>query len=66
MKAEIIRGKLIAVDGEELTIATSDYPEGQIYESEGLGIDEKWMKTWLGEWADWVIIDRIVKGVRGT
>ena len=32
MKAEIIRGKLIAVDGEELTIGSSDYPEGNNYE----------------------------------
>lgn len=65
MKAEIIRGNLIAVDGEELTIGSSDYPEGKNYESEGLNIDEEWVKTWLGGWADWVIIGGVIKSVRG-
>lgn len=65
MKAEIIRGKLITVNEERLTIASADIPEGEVYPSEGLVIDEKWAKIWLGEWADWVIIDGIIKEVRG-
>lgn len=64
MKAEIIRGRLIAVNGDKLTIAHADIPDGDIYRCEDIDVDEKWTRTWLGEWADWVIINGAVKEVK--
>ena len=66
MKAEIIRGYLKAVDGNILTIFTTAHtPEGEILSlpSEGLGIDEKWFRTWSVREAQFTIIDGVVKDI---
>ncbi len=67
MKAELIWGTLMEVDGEKLTISTTTHtPEGEIlvFPSEGLGIDERWVNTWLGyKNARFKVIDGVVKEV---
>ena len=66
MKAEIIRGFLKAVDGDNLTIFTTTHtPEGEIlpFPHEGLGIDENWFRTWSKQEARFTIIDGVVKEV---
>lgn len=66
MKAEIVRGYLKAVDGENLTIyTTTRTPEGETltFPSEGLGIDEKWFRTWSDQEARFTVIDGVVKEV---
>jgi hypothetical protein len=47
MATELIRGRLMEIDGEHLIIRA---PEGETLAllSQGLGIDEAWIKTWLG------------------
>lgn len=63
MKAELIRGKLIAVDGEKLTLEEPDSSQRK-FPSEGLNVDEAWIKTYLGSWQDWTVIDGVVKELR--
>lgn len=67
MKAEMIWGTLLAVDGENLTIDTTTHtPEGEtlVFPSEGLGINEEWVKSWLGcRGTRFTIIDGMVKEV---
>ncbi len=63
MKAEIIRGYLKAVDGENLTIYTTPEGETLTFPSEGLGIDEKWFRAWSDQEARFTVIDGVVKEV---
>lgn len=66
MKAEIIWGYLKAVDSDNLTIYTTTHtPEGETltYPSEGLGIDEKWFRTWSEREARFTVIDGVVKEI---
>ena len=66
MKAELILGYLKAVDGEKLTIYTTTHtPEGEtlVLPSEGLGINEKWFRTWSVREAQFTIIDGVVKDI---
>lgn len=67
MKAELIWGTLIAVDGENLTISTTSHtPEGEtlVLPSQGLGINESWINTWLGTGGvRFTVIDGVVKDV---
>lgn len=63
MTTELIRGRLMEIDGEHLIIRT---PEGETLAllSEGLGIDEAWVRTWLGVGAMcFTVIDGVVKEV---
>jgi len=67
MKAELLSGTLMGLDGENLTIYTTSHtPEGEtlIFPSEGLGINEGWLKSWLGyKGARFTVIDGVVKEV---
>jgi len=54
------------VDGDNLTIYTTTHtPEGETltYPSEGLGIDEKWFRTWSEREARFTVIDGVVKEI---
>lgn len=63
MKAELIRGKVIAVDEKKLTLEEPDGAQSKL-PYEGLNIDEAWIRTYLGSWQDWVVIDRVIKEMR--
>ncbi len=67
MTTELIWGRLMQIDGEHLIITTNTRtPEGEILAlpSEGLGIDETWVKTWLGVGGMcFTVIDGVVKEV---
>jgi len=63
MKGAIIRGKLIAVDEEKLTLEEPDGSESE-FPCEGLNVDDVWMRTYLGSWQDWVVIDGVIKELR--
>lgn len=67
MKAELIWGTLMRVDGENVAIHTTAHtPEGEtlVFPSEGLGINEEWVKSWLGHInARFTVIDGVVKNV---
>lgn len=63
MKAELIRGKLLAVDDEKLTLEEPDGSQRK-FPHEGLNIDEAWIRTYLGSWQDWTVIDGVIKELK--
>ena len=66
MKAELIWGRLLAVDGKDLTISTTTHtPEGEtlVFPSEGFDINEEWFKTWSDKQARFTVIEGVVKEI---
>ena len=62
MKAEIIRGRLIKVDDDKLTIEEQDQSQRE-FSSRGIDITEGWIRTYLSTWQDWTVIDGVITDI---